>query len=239
MGKLRLRGCQKIEIHGTILIKEIMMCFSAEASYTAAGALALIGAATLKKFSSHHFIFLALIPLMFALQQLSEGILWTQFNLGEQENSISFLAEGGFLIFAFFVWPIWIPLSLAIVEKVALRRNVLYFILACGVILSISNLYFGLTHAIHVNIIQHSIHYSGRVPPQEIIYPLIVMLPMFVSSLNKVWIFGILTLMGYIVANYFYTETFVSVWCFFAGIVSLILYKVLKDNSEFISLNVE
>lgn len=208
------------------------MCFSAEVSYTAAGALTFIGAAALKRFSSQNFIFLALIPLLFALQQLSEGILWTQFNQGQQSNFISFAAERSFLIFAFLIWPVWIPLSLVMVENVAWRQNVLYFILACGIVLSAINLYFGLTQNVNVNIINHSIHYSGIVPRQDIAYPLIVLLPMFISSINRVWIFGVLVTISYTVADYFYSETFVSVWCFFAALVSLILYKVLKDNAS-------
>jgi hypothetical protein len=210
--------------------KEFLMCFSAEASFTAAGALAIIGGATLKNVLNRNYFFLAAIPLLFALQQLSEGVLWVQLGHGHQDGLISNLAARSFLVFAFFVWPIWIPLSLFKAEKMLWRRRALLGISIAGALLSFTNLYFAMDQNISVSIINHSLQYAGRVPPQTILYPLIVVTPIFISSMNKVWIFGVLISIAYIVTAYLYETTFVSVWCFFAAIVSLILYKVLKDN---------
>ena len=53
---------------------------------------------------------------------------------------------------------------------------------------------------------------------------------MFLSSLRHAWIFGILVAIAYVIAEYFYVATFISVWCFFAAIVSLFIYKILRDN---------
>ena len=206
------------------------MCFSAEASFTAAAALAIMGILTVRNYSSNNYIFLALIPLLFALQQFSEGILWLNFNANRQPDFITYFAQRSFLIFAFFLWPIWIPLSLGAVEKVVWRRNIIYFILACGLGLSFLNLSYALSGPISISIINHSIHYSGKILSQEIIYPLIILIPVFMSSMKKVWIFGVLIAIAYGIADYYYQETFVSVWCFFAAMISLILYKVLRDN---------
>jgi len=215
------------------------MCFSAEVSFTAAGALALIGTATLKNFSNKNYFFLAAIPFLFALQQLSEGILWTQLNQGSSNSFLSTIAARSFLVFVFLIWPIWIPLSLAMIEKMTWRRNIIYLILACGIVLSSTNLYYALHQNIQINIINHSIQYLVPAQmalayplPLTLAYPFIVILPIFISSIYSVWIFGVLISIAYIVAVYLYSQTYISVWCFFDALLSLILYKVLKDNAN-------
>ncbi|MDP1879665.1 MAG: hypothetical protein Q8K60_01835 [Parachlamydiaceae bacterium] len=212
------------------------MCFSTEASFTAAAGLGIVGILTLKKCKSKSLYFLASIPLLFAIQQLSEGFLWLHFNqLIDSKiffkKSISF-----FLIFAFLIWPIWIPLSLYLPEKIQWRRILIGLNLFCGIILAAVNLYYSLQQDINVQLINHSIQYLGNTPSQYYIYPVVVLLPFFLSSLRNAWIFGILTALAFIVAEYYYMETFVSVWCFFAAIVSLSIYKIVKDNPNIQSL---
>jgi hypothetical protein len=38
--------------------------------------------------------------------------------------------------------------------------------------------------------------------------------------------------MGFVVADSLYYEAFISVWCFYAAVISIILYFILKDNEE-------
>lgn len=206
------------------------MCFSTEASFTAALVLGSTGAVTLKNCSSRSQFFLTAIPFLFALQQFSEGLIWLHFSQGIESPSLFFSGQRAFLIFAFLVWPIWIPLSLAVIERQPWRRNLLYLNLACGAGLSLVNLTYGLHQDISVQVVNHSLHYSGQVPSQTYLYPLIVLLPCFLSSLKHINIFGLLTVISYLTADYYYEENFVSVWCFFAAIVSLFIYKIVKDN---------
>lgn len=56
--------------------KNLNMCFSATASFTAGTALSAVGGLTLRKSRGKAELPLALVPLMFGIQQLSEGVLW-------------------------------------------------------------------------------------------------------------------------------------------------------------------
>lgn len=206
------------------------MCFSTEASFTAALVLGIAGGAILKNHSSPPQFFLAAIPLLFAIQQFSEGLVWLHLSHHVGSESLFLNAQRLFLIFAFLIWPIWIPLSLVILEQVPWRRLLLSLNFAGGIALSLWNLSYGIHQEPNVQIVNYSLHYLGKVPTQALIYPFIVLLPFFLSSLKNLWIFGILILLSYCIAAYFYTATFTSVWCFFAAIVSLSVYKVLKDN---------
>lgn len=205
------------------------MCFSAEASFVAAFLLGSVGYMTLKTSSSRSQIYLAAIPSLFAIQQFAEGILWL--NLGSNTSLLmTHMAQVMFLIFAFLIWPIWIPFSLSAVEKVQWRKNILYANLACGITLSLMNFAYALKQPISVQIINHSLQYRGHVPVQTLLYPTIVILPCFFSSYKYTWVLGLLITAAYIIADYYYTATFVSVWCFFAALVSASVYSIIRLN---------
>lgn len=205
------------------------MCFSMEASFGAAIVLGGIGILTSKSCSSKSLRLLSLTPFLFSIQQFAEGILWLD-QTSSGPNFLSAPAMQLFLIFAFLVWPIWIPLSLFLAESNKKRRLFIGLDLLAGVSLSIANLFYALTQVINVRIENHSIQYLGEIPPQTILYPLIVFLPCFISSLKNMWVFGVLIAISFGVAHYFYYVTFISVWCFFSAIASLIIYKIIKDN---------
>ena len=52
------------------------MCFSATASFTAAVTLSALGAATLTQIRSRRELLLGSVPLLFSIQQFSEGLVW-------------------------------------------------------------------------------------------------------------------------------------------------------------------
>ncbi len=56
------------------------MCFSAPASFISGTALSVIGVAALKRTESKSEIPFALIPLLFGIQQLTEGVIWLTFS---------------------------------------------------------------------------------------------------------------------------------------------------------------
>jgi hypothetical protein len=56
------------------------MCFSASASFIAGGSLSAVGVATLKQTKARTELPLAMIPLLFGVQQLTEGVIWLTFH---------------------------------------------------------------------------------------------------------------------------------------------------------------
>lgn len=204
------------------------MCFSTEVSFIAALSLGVIGTLTLKKTSSSKQYFLASIPFLFALQQLSEGFIWLHLKEGIGSEGLLTFSKSYFLTFAFLVWPIWIPLSFASLEPIKWRRILLLINLVCGVTLSLLNFIYAVQQEAIVKIVNHSIQYIGNIPSQNLLYPLIVILPTFLSSLRNVWIYGVFAITGLLIANYYYFQTFTSVWCFFAAVISLFIYKIVK-----------
>lgn len=209
------------------------MCFSTEASFTASVLLGLGGIATLRNANSSLQFLFAAIPIIFALQQFSEGLIWLHIRdqVGSQQLFLN--AQRSFLTLAFLIWPVWIPLSLALWENIPKRRNLLLFFLALGC--TLTGIFFinGIHQEVKVQVVNHSLQYTGHMPNEPLLtrlYGLIVLLPIFISSVKNMWLFGVLVTIAYIAADYFYSATFVSVWCFFSAIVSLSIYKILRDN---------
>lgn len=208
------------------------MCFSTEASFSAALILGGMGCATIKVAPNRNFFILASIPLLFAFQQLSEGVIWYNFVYHALPAEFLHFSMQFYLAFAFLIWPVWIPLALFAVEGINWRRILIGIDLTAGIYLSFLNLSAALSQEASVQLVNRSLQYIGNAPSQTFIYPLIVLIPCFLSSLRNIYQFGLLVAVSYMLAYYFYQTTFVSVWCFFSAIVSILIYKILRDNQS-------
>lgn len=209
------------------------MCFSTEASFAASLVLAVAGVATIKACPKPRLLLFAAVPLLFAVQQFSEGLIWLNHSTHFLTDLHAHYASVVFLTFAMLVWPVWIPLSLCVAESVPWRKALIAMDLVAGATLSALNLHAAMSQKVSVAIVNHSIQYLGDAPEQIFVYPLIVLIPLFVSSLKRIWVFGILTAITYTVAYYYYATAFVSVWCFFAAVASATIYwqfRMLKTQ---------
>jgi hypothetical protein len=98
------------------------MCFSAAASFSVSGILLVAGIATLRQAKERKVVPFALIPLIFSVQQLTEGVLWIALQNPEYEgwrNAAAYV----FMVFAQVVWPVWVPLSVLLLEKEEVRKK--------------------------------------------------------------------------------------------------------------------
>ncbi|MGZ3919806.1 MAG: DUF6629 family protein [Bacteroidia bacterium] len=212
------------------------MCFSAGASFGAGAVLALIGAASITKAKSRSGVFFAAIPLIFSVQQITEGILWLSIaDTGNEviKNIITWI----FLFFAQIVWPAWVPYSILKFEDNKGRKGVLTFFLIIG---SVVSLYLGwclLSFHVQAEIAGKHISYEQDYPTAlsrygGFLYVLATIVPPFISTVKYMWLVGFLILISYIITSVFYTDYIVSVWCFFASIISIMVYIVIWQATK-------
>src|ERR1044071_4197500 len=111
------------------------MCFSANASFIAGSVLATTGVLTLRKVKSPKHILFAAIPLIFSVQQFTEGFVWLSLSDpgGQAWRSIPITI---FLFFAHVAWPVWVPLSVFTLEKNPQRGKILLGMLLIGIAVS-------------------------------------------------------------------------------------------------------
>ena len=202
------------------------MCFSAPASFVAAGGLTALGGASIVIAKKENKI-LALIPILFAFQQAFEGVQWIYLKLG----STSLFAGYAYVFFAFIVWPVYVPLFVFIVDKK--KRRILKWFLFLGIATALYFAILFLTQSLAIHQIKSCIAYSFTFPFRNIAnggYLIAVFGPLFISSRENFKFFGVAIAALAIIAWIFFTTTFVSVWCFFAAIVSSLFFVYLKKG---------
>lgn len=200
------------------------MCFSASASFIASGGLATIGVGTLVVSKKQDKI-LALIPILFAIQQFLEGIQWLYLNSGTSSIVIGY----GFLFFAFIVWPLYVPTFIYILDEK--RKHIMRWFVAVGSITSLFFLVVLLYEPIFVSKVHACVSYTFYFPfkyPAMIFYVLTIFAPLFISSLKIFRWFGFLIAIFGTIAWLFFAMTFTSVWCFFAAVVSSMFFFYIK-----------
>jgi hypothetical protein len=203
------------------------MCFSATASFVAAGLSSTIGGLALTRTTQPRELLLAAMPLVFGVQQGIEGLLWL--TLGASPDSP--LAAGltmAFLAFAQVLWPIYAPIAVLLVEPERARRQAMSACAVLGAVVSAYLLIGLLTHPrMGALIDQHMVYGSVLRPPLLMIIGLMYLtattLPLLLSSQRTLTAIGAVILVGSVVAYSFYQHAFQSVWCYFAAAASVML----------------
>ncbi len=211
------------------------MCFSPTASFLASGLLTIIGALCLRTMPSKKYFMIAIIPLMFAVQQAAEGIVWLTIGCSEHEALMN-TAIHIFLLFAVTVWPLWIPFTVWMLEKNKHRAQLLLAPLIAGICFISTTKIMMLTHPnahITADIVNCHIVYSSLdqlsvyFMPLLFLYACAVIAPFFISTIKHIWMFGLLILASLIATYIIWYEFLGSVWCFFAALISMSLWYFL------------
>jgi hypothetical protein len=199
------------------------MCFSASASFIAGGSLCAVGAATLSKARRAGEVPFAAIPLLFGIQQLIEGVLWLSFRLDAAlVNQISTYA---YSMFSHVLWPVLVPIAVGLLEPERRRRAFLALQLggiAVGVYLLYLIVRFPITSKIDEHIVYVSPHFYQL--PVMTLYLAATCASCMFSSRRLVRVFGGLALLSFGAAYWIHAAAFFSVWCFFAALLSGIIY---------------
>ena len=201
------------------------MCFSPTASFVTAGLTAVVGIVALRRVNEPREVPLAATPLLFAVQQTIEGLLWLDLPIAP-DGSIATGLIGLFLFFAEVFWPIYAPLAVWLAEPNEARRRLMLICLAAGVAVGGYLLQWILVHPGSAIIQEGHIVYVTAFRPSAAVavaYLAATGLPLTLSSRPAVVALGAVVLVGTVVAFAFYWEAFVSVWCFFAAAASLVI----------------
>lgn len=208
------------------------MCFSAGASFTAGAIISAIGIATIKEVQKPSQRVFASIPLIFGIQQIAEGCLWMTLQNGDYAI-IQKISTYIFLLTADALWPVIIPLSVLLLEEDGKRRRILRILLFTGIILALYYAYFILFFKVSPQILNCHIYYDTFTPeslmvPAFLIYLFVTITSLFVSSIKNMHLLGILMFLSCVVSVIFYTKSTTSVWCFFAAVISGVIYYIIR-----------
>ncbi len=197
------------------------MCFSATASFSAGTVLLGLGTLTLKSARRPRELMFAAIPLLFAVQQLTEGVIWLTFRY--DAPPINRVMTQIYAFFSHVLWPAWIPLAVLLMEAPRTRHRVLLTFVAAGAAVGAYLLYVLVAFpAVSRPAGQHIEYLSPHFFAAEVmtLYLLATTVSPLLSTHGVVKVFGALALLSFGTAYYFYTTWFISVWCFFAAVLS-------------------
>lgn len=211
------------------------MCFSATASFAAGTALLAAGAVALKKTGRPSERPYASIPLLFGLQQLIEGGVWLSFRM--EAPLLNPAMTFAYSLFSHVLWPLYVPLAALLLEPVPWRKNALLAFLAAGGAVGIYLLVNMLRFPIESRPAGGHIEYAS---PHFFVVPVMAgylagtCISMLFSSHNLVRAFGAAALLSFALSYAVYRQWFISVWCFFAAALSVIvlLYFTHRTSKE-------
>jgi len=207
------------------------MCFSAAASFGASAVLTVTGIATLSRCSKPQQVLFAGIPLILAVQQASEGVVWLALMHPGYAMWLK-TAIYTFLFFAQVLWPTWIPVAILILEKNSMRRRLLYIGSGLGSVVSTYLAYRLMTEPIQASIAGMHIYYglgsmNATLRDSAVAYFIVTVIPPFISGVKKMWLFGSSIGLAYVITHVIFEDYELSIWCFFAAIQSILVFIIL------------
>jgi hypothetical protein len=201
-------------------------------SFAVGAALAIVGAATIRKALRHdrRMLAFALFPAIFSFHQFTEGLVWLSLDGGGDGRPFSHV----YVFIAFLLWPFLTPLAGMLAEPDPFRERLraLFFVAALGLV-SYLAYKLALASGLEVKVVGGSLSYVigyDSHPPAAVdyAYAAAALVPLLTLP-NR-----ILNLIGLLVgASFLYTflemrEVWFSVWCLSAAIFSGLFFFAVK-----------
>lgn len=201
------------------------MCFSASASFTASAVLLVVGLLALRLVRRPREAPFAAIPLVFAVQQFTEGAIWL--TVQSEESHLDAVMTHAYSFFSHVFWPAFVPLAVLLIEPPGWRRRAMRVFVAAGMVVGAYLLYILIAYPVESQVTGRHIEYVSPhffAPVVMTLYLMSIALSLLLSTHRMVMLFGVLAVLSFAVAYLFYTTWFISVWCFFAAVLSVVVY---------------
>lgn len=205
------------------------VCFSPEADLVAGVVLLPVGVAALREVRHVREVPFAALPLLFALHQLVESLVWAGAS-GDVSMCTQQTATSIYVLFALPVLPTLVPLAVLLLEPRGARLRVAPFVLL-GLVVSIYMGWAVLDGPITARIEAHAIVYGVGLDHRvlwSVLYVVAVIGPSLMSGYPSIVWFGILNLVGLVVVGTLYLSAFASLWCIFAAASSVLILAHMR-----------
>ena len=122
-------------------------------------------------------------------------------------------------------------------ERNKQRQKLLWIPVVAGIIGSSILVYRVIFNVVYAGIDQHHISYvigSNRwqILVSSVMYVIAILSPSFISSARGIKVNAFLLVISLLATKIMYEAYLISVWCFFAAIISVLIYRVLKLEQE-------
>jgi len=202
------------------------MLFMAILNFTLSGAIFVVGILTLRKVSQPKEVVFALLPLLFALHQFTQGFVWLG-QAGLINPRALQIAESLFVFYAQGILQFLVPLAIWLLEPKGWRKTVITGLMYLGAFLTGYSLWGLTTTPTEVTIVNGVLYYQNPMTDQLWLglgYVLTTCGSLILSRSIAIELFGWLNFAALVAIYFINPYGFTSVWCLYAAIVSVLLY---------------
>jgi Family of unknown function (DUF6629) len=210
------------------------MCFSATANFTGSAVLGVIGVATLAEVKHRRELLFAAMPCLFALHQFTEGFVWLGIN-GKLSPTAMHGAAAAYVLYAQGLLPFLLPLSVLLIEPTRRQRRRMAVFLALGSALALYILWGLMMDPLQVYAVGHSIVYNNALTttkPVAVLYVIATCGALFFSGFRDLVLLGWLNLIGLLIVMVVKSYAFISIWCAYAAVVSVVIYFFFRRSTS-------
>lgn len=199
------------------------MCFSPQADIGGGLVICAIGIDAVRHVRQRReFLALAWIPLLLGAHQFIEALVWLWLQ-GYVPRGIGHVALWAYLLIAFVVLPVLVPLAVIALEPTRRRKLMMVPFASTGTVIAVI-LFAAMVHGpVGVKLAPHHLSYGVRVTDGLLIVALYVVAvcgPLLISGYRNVVIFGAVNLGAVIVIARLTISGFASIWCAWAAVSS-------------------
>jgi hypothetical protein len=199
------------------------MCFSPQADLVGGLAISAIGVDVVRHVHRRRDkMALAALPLILGAHQLDEAFVWWG-QQGHVPSAVGRVALWIYLLIAFVLLPIFVPLAVCALEPTKRRKLLMTPFIAIGVGVAVWLLVVMVRGPIGVTIHPYHLAYSVKLSHGLLVITLYVIAccgTLLVSGYRHVAFFGMLNLIAVIVIAKLTVDGFASVWCGWAAVTS-------------------
>ena len=199
------------------------MCFSPQADVVGGLLICAIGVDAVRHIRQRReFIALAWIPVLLGAHQFIEALVWLWLQ-GHVPRGIGHVALWAYLLIAFVVLPVFIPLAVIALEPTRRRKQMMAPFAVLGAVIAMTLFAAMVRGPVGVRLAPYHLSYSIQLSDGFLIvalYVVAVCAPLLVSGYREVMLFGVANLVAVIVIARLTVSGFASVWCGWAAVSS-------------------
>ncbi|MEU9190423.1 DUF6629 family protein [Streptomyces sp. NPDC048484] len=202
------------------------MCWNATADLVAGCGIAAVGVACVARTRRAAELPLAGLPLLLGAHQIVESLVWRSGG-GTGPATVVWAAMALPLL------AVWVTAGVLCVAPPSARRRLMIPLvagLATAAVLS----YRLATHSVRAEIRGHTVGYAVSLPHAEVLvagYLLATIGSLLLSGDRILRVLGILVAVGAVACWALWQAEFVSTWCAFAAVCSVVLYRWVHERS--------
>lgn len=202
------------------------MCFSPEADLVVGSVVVAVGIDALRHVRAPREIAVASLPALLGLHQITEAFVWWGLR-GDVARSIERVALWSYLLFALSALPVLVPIAVGLVERSMTRRYLIgaFGVVTIAVAAALASAIFRgpigaeIEHG-HIAYQVDALRSGGHVTA---LYVLGTCGALLASGSRDLRLLGALNLAAVPVLAWLTLNGFVSLWCFWAAIVSVVI----------------